>query len=75
LKYNLVIAASAEEEISGTKRHRGIMAVFTKIDFAMVGAQPYRDMALAEGKDCCKDCLSKGTAGQARPGRKALCDL
>ncbi len=65
LRYNLVFAATAEEEISG---HNGIEALLPqmgKIDFALVGEPTQMQMAIAEKGLMVLDCLSHGKAGHA----------
>jgi acetylornithine deacetylase len=65
LKYNLVLAASAEEEISGTNGIESMWPLFPKIDFAIVGEPTLTDMAIAEKGLLVLDCISKGKAGHA----------
>lgn len=65
LKYNLVFAASAEEEISGTGGVELIWSDLPKIDFAIVGEPTTLDMAIAEKGLLVLDCLAKGKAGHA----------
>lgn len=65
LKYNFIIAATAEEEISG---HNGIEALLPKlgnIDFALVGEPTQMQMAIAERGLMVLDCTSHGVAGHA----------
>jgi acetylornithine deacetylase len=65
LKYNLIIAATAEEEISG---HNGIEALLPRlgnIDFGIVGEPTQMQMAVAEKGLMVLDCVSKGRAGHA----------
>jgi len=65
LKYNLVLAASAEEEISGTNGIESIWPVLPKIDFSIVGEPTLNDMAIAEKGLLVLDCISSGKAGHA----------
>src|SRR5258706_7214264 len=65
LKYNLVMAASAEEEISGTNGIESIWPFLPKIDFAIVGEPTLTDMAIAEKGLLVLDCVSLGKAGHA----------
>jgi acetylornithine deacetylase/succinyl-diaminopimelate desuccinylase-like protein len=65
LKYNLVLAASAEEEISGFNGIESIWNELPKIDFAIVGEPTLTDMAIAEKGLMVLDCVSKGKAGHA----------
>ncbi len=65
LKYNIVFAASAEEEISG---HNGITALLPAIgaiDFAIVGEPTLLKMAVAEKGLMVLDCVANGMAGHA----------
>jgi len=65
LKYNILIAATAEEEISG---HNGIEALLLqlgKIDFAIVGEPTQMQMAVAEKGLMVLDCVTNGKAGHA----------
>lgn len=65
LKYNVVFAASAEEEISGTGGIESIWASLPPIDFAIVGEPTLCDMAIAEKGLMVLDCIAKGKAGHA----------
>lgn len=65
LKYNLVLAATAEEEISGVN---GIESIFKKlgpIDFAIVGEPTEMNLAIAEKGLLVLDCVAKGTSSHA----------
>jgi acetylornithine deacetylase len=65
LKYNLILAATAEEEISG---HNGIEALLPhldKIDFGIVGEPTQMNMAVAEKGLLVLDCTATGRAGHA----------
>ena len=65
LKYNLILAATAEEEISG---HNGIEALLPqlgKVDFAVVGEPTQMQMAIAERGLLVLDCIAYGKAGHA----------
>ena len=78
LKYNLIIAATAEEEISG---HNGIEALLTNTHFqgvtgcsyklpfrggwAIVGEPTNMDLAVAEKGLMVLDCIANGKAGHA----------
>jgi acetylornithine deacetylase len=64
-KYNLVFAASAEEEISGTNGIESIWHLLPKIDCAIVGEPTLTDIAIAEKGLMVLDCVSKGKAGHA----------
>ncbi len=65
LKHNLVFAATAEEEISGTGGVELIWSDLPKIDFAIVGEPTLLAMAIAEKGLLVLDCLAKGKAGHA----------
>src|SRR6188474_785222 len=65
LKYNIILAATAEEEISG---HNGIEALLPhlgKIDCAIVGEPTQMQMAVAEKGLMVLDCTANGRAGHA----------
>ncbi len=65
LKYNLVFAASAEEEISGSKGIESLLPVLPKCEFAIVGEPTQMNMAVAEKGLLVLDCCSFGKAGHA----------
>ena len=65
LKYNLVIAATAEEEISGNNGVESLLPHLGKIDSAIVGEPTEMQMAVAERGLMVLDCLAKGKAGHA----------
>jgi len=65
LKYNVVFAASAEEEISGTNGIELVWSDLPTIDFAIVGEPTLTDIAVAEKGLLVLDCVSKGKAGHA----------
>ena len=65
LKYNLVIAATAEEEISGTGGIEYTLKYLPKIDCAIVGEPTQMQMAVAERGLMVLDCISHGKAGHA----------
>jgi acetylornithine deacetylase len=82
LKYNLILIASAEEEISGKN---GVEFVFTderftshysshKDDFAIIGEPTLMQMAVAERGLMVIDAVTKGTPGHAarEEGESAL---
>ena len=65
LKYNLILAATAEEEISG---HNGIEALLPRLgnmEFGIVGEPTQMQMAVAEKGLMVLDCVAKGKAGHA----------
>lgn len=65
LKYNLIIAATAEEEISGTGGIEYTLKYLPKIDCAIVGEPTQMQMAVAERGLMVLDCISHGKAGHA----------
>jgi acetylornithine deacetylase/succinyl-diaminopimelate desuccinylase-like protein len=65
LRYNFVIATTAEEEISGTGGIESIWEGLPKIDFAIVGEPTLSKMAVAEKGLMVLDCVAKGRAGHA----------
>ncbi len=65
LPFNLVFAASAEEEISGKNGISSILEEMPKIDFAIVGEPTLLNLAIAEKGLMVLDCLAKGKAGHA----------
>lgn len=65
LKYNIVIAATAEEEISGTGGIEHTLPYLPKIDCAIVGEPTLMQMAVAERGLMVLDCISYGKAGHA----------
>lgn len=65
LKYNLVYAATAEEEISGKNGVEIVLSELGKIDFAIVGEPTQMQLAIAEKGLLVIDCLVKGKAGHA----------
>jgi acetylornithine deacetylase len=65
LKYNLVLAASAEEEISGKDGIELVLPHLGKIDCAIVGEPTQMQMAVAERGLMVLDCIAHGKAGPA----------
>lgn len=65
LKYNIALAATAEEEISGTGGIESIWASLPPIDFAIVGEPTLCEMATAEKGLMVLDCIAKGKSGHA----------
>ncbi len=65
LSYNLIFAASAEEEISGEGGIRALLPAMGKIDFAIVGEPTLMEMAVAEKGLLVLDCTVTGKAGHA----------
>lgn len=65
LKYNIVIAATAEEEISGKNGIESILSLLPKIDFAIVGEPTLTNLGIAEKGLLVLDCTTTGKAGHA----------
>ena len=65
LKYNIVLAATAEEEISGHNGIEVLLPQLGKIDFAIVGEPTQMQMAIAEKGLMVLDCIANGKAGHA----------
>ena len=65
LNYNIVLAATAEEEISGTGGIESIWASLPPIDFAIVGEPTLCHMAVAEKGLMVLDCIAVGKSGHA----------
>ena len=65
LKYNLVIAATAEEEISGSNGVESLLPHLDEIDCAIVGEPTEMQMAVAERGLMVLDCVASGKAGHA----------
>lgn len=81
LKYNLALAATAEEEISGTGGIEMSLPYLPTIDCAIVGEPTLMQMAVAERGLMVLDCVAKGRAGHAARNEgenalyKALADI
>jgi len=65
LKYNFVLAATAEEEISGREGIESILASLPQIDFAIVGEPTQMHLAIAEKGLLVLDCTVHGKSGHA----------
>ncbi|HLA51866.1 MAG TPA: M20 family metallo-hydrolase [Flavitalea sp.] len=65
LKYNVAIAASAEEEISGKEGIELILPELKNIAFGIVGEPTQMQMAIAEKGLLVLDCIATGQAGHA----------
>ena len=74
LKYNLVFAATAEEEISGKDGIEKVLPFLGKIEAAIVGEPTQMQLAVAERGLLVMDCISLGVAGHAarEEGENAL---
>jgi acetylornithine deacetylase len=65
LSYNVMLAATAEEEISGSGGVELILPHLPKIDCAIVGEPTKLDLAVAERGLMVLDCVAVGQAGHA----------
>lgn len=65
LQYNLIIAATAEEEISGTQGIESVLPLLPRINFAIVGEPTLTQLAIVEKGLLVLDCISRGKAGHA----------
>jgi acetylornithine deacetylase len=65
LPFNLVFAATAEEEISGKNGIESILKDLPNIDLAIVGEPTLMQMAIAEKGLMVLDCVAKGMASHA----------
>jgi acetylornithine deacetylase len=65
LRYNLVLALTAEEEISGTNGIERILPELPPVDFAIVGEPTGTNLAIAEKGLLVLDCIAHGKAGHA----------
>ena len=65
LPYNIIFAATAEEEISGKNGIASVVDEFGKIAFGIVGEPTQMQMAIAEKGLMVVDGIAKGQAGHA----------
>ncbi|HZL09630.1 MAG TPA: M20 family metallo-hydrolase [Prolixibacteraceae bacterium] len=65
LPFNLIYAATAEEEISGTKGLASILSELGALDLAIVGEPTKMQMAIAEKGLIVLDCTAHGKSGHA----------
>jgi len=65
LKYNLIIAATAEEEISGNNGVEALLAHLGPVNCGIVGEPTEMQMAVAEKGLMVLDCVANGKAGHA----------
>ena len=74
LPYNIVLVASAEEEISGSDGIELVLPLLPKVDFGIVGEPTLLEMAIAERGLMVLDVVATGTAGHAarEEGESAL---
>lgn len=63
--YNLIFAATAEEEVSGTNGIESLIRELPGIDFAIVGEPTGMHLAVAEKGLMVLDCTATGIAGHA----------
>lgn len=65
MKYNICIAATAEEEISGFDGLELVYPELGNIEFAIVGEPTLMDIAVSEKGLMVIDCIARGKAGHA----------
>ncbi|ASZ14342.1 M20 family metallo-hydrolase [Chitinophaga pendula] len=65
LRYNIMLSATAEEEISGNNGVESILSQLPPIEFAIVGEPTLTQLAVAEKGLMVLDCVSYGKAGHA----------
>lgn len=65
LTYNLIFAATAEEEISGKNGIESLLGVLGTIDLAIVGEPTDMNLAVAEKGLLVLDCTAHGTSSHA----------
>ena len=65
LAYNLCLAATAEEEISGLNGLELILPKLGDLEFGIVGEPTLMDLAIAEKGLLVLDCVAEGVAGHA----------
>ncbi|MCH1437096.1 MAG: M20 family metallo-hydrolase [Flavobacteriales bacterium] len=65
MKYNLAVAATAEEESSGPNGLNSILEILPEIDFAIVGEPTEMHLAIAEKGLLVIDAYAKGIPGHA----------
>lgn len=65
LHYNLILAATAEEENSGPNGIESILSEIGPIDFALVGEPTLMQLAVAEKGLLVLDCVARGKTGHA----------
>lgn len=68
LTYNIILAATAEEEISGPNGIEALLPRLGKIEFGVVGEPTQMQMAVAERGLLVLDCTAHGKAGHAARG-------
>jgi len=65
LRFNIIYAATAEEEISGEKGVEILLPQLGAIDFGIVGEPTKMDLAIAEKGLLVIDCVAHGKSGHA----------
>ncbi len=65
LPYKLILAISAEEEVSGKNGVKSILSQLGPIDLGVVGEPTTMQMAIAEKGLIVLDCIARGKAGHA----------
>ncbi|MEL6650141.1 MAG: M20 family metallo-hydrolase [Bacteroidota bacterium] len=65
LPFNLILAATAEEEISGANGVASILPMLGTIDLGIVGEPTQMDLAIAEKGLMVLDCYAHGKSGHA----------
>ena len=65
LKYNIIFAATAEEEVSGANGIEALLPQLGNISFGIVGEPTLMDMAVAEKGLMVLDCVAHGKSGHA----------
>lgn len=65
LSYNVCLAATAEEEISGVNGLEYVLPDLGELEFAIVGEPTLMNLAIAERGLLVLDCVSTGKAGHA----------
>ncbi len=65
LKYNVIMAATAEEEISGREGLEMVVPELPEIEFAIVGEPTQMHLAVAEKGLLVLDCIAHGKSGHA----------
>ncbi len=64
-KYNLVLAATAEEEISGVNGIESLLPTLPAVEFVVVGEPTQTNLAVSEKGLLVLDCVATGKAGHA----------
>ncbi len=68
LPFNLLLALSAEEEVTGAQGLRALLPHLGKIDMALVGEPTSMQAAIAERGLVVLDCTARGRSGHAARG-------